>query len=99
MPEGLVAGKVAGCSCHLQLPVQARCPLARLSLALLLPQDSAEFGKIGKYYAVESMLLWDPETQQYLVRRWVWVPRWLLACTRVLGGRGCMVTVPLSLAG
>lgn len=29
-------------------------------------KDGAEFGKIGKYYAVESMLLWDPETQQYL---------------------------------
>lgn len=26
-------------------------------------QDSAEFAKIGKYYAVESMLVWDPVTQ------------------------------------
>jgi hypothetical protein len=29
-------------------------------------QDGAEFGKIGKYYAVESMLLWDPVSQRYL---------------------------------
>ena len=29
-------------------------------------QDPAEFGKIGKYYAVESMLVWDPEAQRYL---------------------------------
>ena len=47
------------------------CPLppCPFSPHVLSPQDSAEFGKIGKYYAVESMLLWDPETQQYLVRR------------------------------
>ena len=35
------------------------CPWAAL-------QDTAEFAKIGKYYAVESMLLWDPEQQRYL---------------------------------
>lgn len=29
-------------------------------------QDGAEFGRIGRYYAVESMLLWDPQTQQYV---------------------------------
>lgn len=29
-------------------------------------QDSAEFGKIGKYYAVESMLVWDEAGQRYL---------------------------------
>jgi divinyl chlorophyllide a 8-vinyl-reductase len=23
------------------------------------PQDAAEFGRIGKYYATESMLVWD----------------------------------------
>lgn len=23
-------------------------------------EDAAEFGRIGKYYAVESMLVWDP---------------------------------------
>lgn len=28
-------------------------------------QDTAEFGRIGKYYATESMLLWDPKKQQY----------------------------------
>ncbi|GAB4824216.1 hypothetical protein N2152v2_011262 [Parachlorella kessleri] len=36
-------------------------------LAKLFPglADSAEFAKIGKYYAVESMLVWDPATQRY----------------------------------
>jgi len=29
-------------------------------------EDSAEFAKIGKYYATESMLVWDAKTQQYL---------------------------------
>lgn len=28
-------------------------------------EDTAEFGKIGRYYAVESMLVWDPERQVY----------------------------------
>lgn len=28
-------------------------------------QDSAEFGRIGKYYATESMLVWDEERQEY----------------------------------
>ncbi|KAJ9528400.1 hypothetical protein QJQ45_020331, partial [Haematococcus lacustris] len=28
-------------------------------------QDAAEFGRIGKYYAVESMLVLDPATQTY----------------------------------
>ena len=28
-------------------------------------QDSAEFGRIGKYYATESMLVYDSERQQY----------------------------------
>ena len=37
-------------------------------LAKIFPgiEDGAEFAKIGKYYAVESMLVWDPEKQQYL---------------------------------
>jgi divinyl chlorophyllide a 8-vinyl-reductase len=37
-------------------------------LAKVFPQlkDGAEFGKIGKYYAGESMLVWDPVTQRYL---------------------------------
>lgn len=36
-------------------------------LAKLFPglKDGAEFAKIGKYYAVESMLVWDPVNQQY----------------------------------
>lgn len=28
-------------------------------------QDAAEFAKIGKYYATESMLLWDPKRKEY----------------------------------
>lgn len=28
-------------------------------------EDAAEFGKIGRYYAAESMLIWDPETGKY----------------------------------
>ncbi|XP_073126861.1 divinyl chlorophyllide a 8-vinyl-reductase, chloroplastic [Henckelia pumila] len=28
-------------------------------------EDAAEFGKIGRYYAAESMLTWDPETGTY----------------------------------
>ena len=29
-------------------------------------QDAAELGRIGKYYATESMLVWDPKAQQYV---------------------------------
>ena len=28
-------------------------------------QDTAEFGKIGRYYAAESMLVWDEQRQLY----------------------------------
>lgn len=28
-------------------------------------QDAAEFGKIGRYYAAESMLVYDPESGKY----------------------------------
>ena len=28
-------------------------------------QDSAEFGRIGKYYATESMLVWDESRDAY----------------------------------
>ncbi|KAM0014849.1 putative 3,8-divinyl protochlorophyllide a 8-vinyl-reductase (NADPH) [Helianthus debilis subsp. tardiflorus] len=28
-------------------------------------EDAAEFGKIGRYYAAESMLVYDPETKEY----------------------------------
>ena len=28
-------------------------------------QESAEFGRIGKYYATESMLVWDDGAQAY----------------------------------
>ena len=36
-------------------------------LAKIFPslEDGAEFAKIGRYYAVESMLVWDPATKQY----------------------------------
>lgn len=37
------------------------------NLSKLFPnlEDAAEFGKIGRYYAAESMLVMDPATQQY----------------------------------
>lgn len=37
------------------------------NLSKLFPnlEDAAEFGKIGRYYAAESMLVLDPKTQQY----------------------------------
>lgn len=28
-------------------------------------QDAAEFGRIGRYYATESMLVWDEKRQAY----------------------------------
>ena len=43
-------------------------PIALLEgLSRLFPglQDTAEFGRIGRYYAAESMLVWDPERQCY----------------------------------
>eukprot|EP00746_Dinoflagellata_sp_MGD_P090510 gnl/MRDRNA2_/MRDRNA2_35751_c0_seq2.p1 gnl/MRDRNA2_/MRDRNA2_35751_c0~~gnl/MRDRNA2_/MRDRNA2_35751_c0_seq2.p1 ORF type:complete len:224 (+),score=35.59 gnl/MRDRNA2_/MRDRNA2_35751_c0_seq2:209-880(+) len=38
------------------------------TLASIFPglTDSAEFARIGRYYAVESMLLYDPEKEKYL---------------------------------
>lgn len=33
---------------------------------VLLQQDAAEFGRIGKYYATESMLVYDSSSQQYV---------------------------------
>ena len=37
------------------------------NLAKLFPnlEDAAEFGKIGRYYAAESMLVYDPDTDKY----------------------------------
>jgi len=43
-------------------------PIALLEgLSRLFPglQDTAEFGRIGRYYAAESMLVWDSERQCY----------------------------------
>eukprot|EP00891_Asterochloris_glomerata_P000760 jgi/Astpho2/760/Aster-00621 len=37
--------------------------LARVFPAL---EDSAEFGRIGRYYATESMLVWDPKKKEYV---------------------------------
>lgn len=36
-------------------------------VARLVPaaEDAAEFGRIGRYYAAESMLVWDPATGEY----------------------------------
>ena len=39
---------------------------ARQDSATLLLQDSAEFGRIGRYYATESMLVWDDMQQKYI---------------------------------
>ncbi len=48
------------------VPCVMACVFARLT-GLWPPrtcsQDAAEFGRIGKYYAVESMLVWDPVKQ------------------------------------
>ena len=33
---------------------------------MVLRQDAAEFGRIGKYYATESMLVYDADSQQYV---------------------------------
>ena len=43
-------------------------PIALLEgLSKLFPglQDTAEFGRIGRYYASESMLVWDAQEQRY----------------------------------
>ncbi len=32
-------------------------------MMVFLLQDSAEFGRIGRYYAAESMLVWDEKRQ------------------------------------
>jgi len=36
-------------------------------LGTILPRlkDKAELARIGRYYATESMLLWDPDAQRY----------------------------------
>ena len=43
-------------------------PIALLEgLSKLFPglQDTAEFGRIGRYYASESMLVWDAQEERY----------------------------------
>ena len=59
------------------LPTVLRAPTRTHPLSLSLrpllsslipsspPQDAAEFGRIGKYYATESMLVWDEAKGQY----------------------------------
>jgi divinyl chlorophyllide a 8-vinyl-reductase len=53
----------------LSLPIALMdAPIAVLQgLAKLVPslQDTAEFGRIGRYYASESMLVWDEGTKRY----------------------------------
>jgi divinyl chlorophyllide a 8-vinyl-reductase len=39
-----------------------QCALLRMPI---VTQESAEFGRIGKYYATESMLVWDDRAQEY----------------------------------
>lgn len=54
-------------------------------------QDSAEFGRIGRYYAAESMLVWDEQRQVSCLlpagggAAWQWADRVLPAA--VAGGR------------
>jgi len=43
-------------------PIAVLQGLSRLFPAL---QDTAEFGCIGRYYAAESMLVWDEQRQRY----------------------------------
>ena len=43
-------------------PIAVLQGLSRLFPAL---QDTAEFGRIGRYYAAESMLVWDEQRQRY----------------------------------
>ena len=52
-----------------QVPIALMdAPIAVLEgLSRFVPalQDTAEFGRIGRYYAAESMLVWDEERQRY----------------------------------
>ncbi len=50
--------------CQLLLATQLKGKVRRLLAAGL--QDSAEFGRIGRYYATESMLVWDPKKKEYV---------------------------------
>ena len=43
-------------------PIAVLVGLSRFVPAL---QDTAEFGRIGRYNAAESMLVWDEERQRY----------------------------------
>ena len=51
VPIALMDGPIAG--------------LEGLSRFVLAQQDTVEFGRIGRYYAAESMLVWDEERQRY----------------------------------
>ncbi len=49
-------------------PLPPHAPRPMLQVLCFLPpraQDSAEFGRIGKYYATESMLVWDESIGRY----------------------------------
>ncbi|XP_066377651.1 divinyl chlorophyllide a 8-vinyl-reductase, chloroplastic-like, partial [Miscanthus floridulus] len=51
----------------IKVPIQIMDAVIWMLDAKLFPglEDVAEFGKIGRYYALESMLLLDPETGEY----------------------------------
>lgn len=55
--------------CMGNVVLQKRPCSCRITLALAMvppyAQDSAEFGRIGKYYATESMLVWDESIGRY----------------------------------
>ena len=46
----------------------------------MLLQESAEFGRIGKYYATESMLVWDDKKQVHILSSFATQPA--LFCRR-----------------
>jgi divinyl chlorophyllide a 8-vinyl-reductase len=62
----LLAGKPAKFT---QVPVRMFDVIVGVlsTLGAVVPplRDKAEFARIGRYYATESMLLWDPERQRY----------------------------------
>ena len=49
------------------LELQACLLASRIKLTVhVYMQDSAEFGRIGRYYATESMLVWDDKQKKYV---------------------------------
>jgi hypothetical protein len=87
MLRTLTCGRAVRCALHIHVQVavfidgccSCSCPWL---------QDSAEFGRIGRYYAAESMLVWDEKRQ---------VSR--CCCQCVLGGLAARREVLLGCAG